>query len=436
MAQIPRPLNRQETRASLAWFNWNVSLRGVSETICGGTTMVFVAFALVIGVPQDSMGYFGAAISCACIVQLLCLPLVSRVRQRKHFILTVAIIEPLLVILAVVLTPTLPPALRPVSLGVAVFLAAACLHLMRPFADDWLATTIPSGLRGRYLGRRVQVSSIAIIASTLGVGYAVEVLGKSNGRGLAVLLIIGALFGLAAALTLSRATMAVEKTTTPFNLGDLLTVLRTRPFVRLVVGTMVFMLPFYFACAYYQVFNLEIVVMRPWLIACMGVGYLAVKLALTPWLGRICDRVGPRRLLWLAGPIYSAFFLCFPFAELGRPWPIIAGWAFVAVADGIYAVAAPAALFGTIPDQGARPAYFAVYNLTSLGCYALGGVLAVSLLRFLQPANLTLGSFHFGGYHLFYALCGLAMIPCTAAIALFPKHSAGGVRNKPTATPA
>ena len=179
----------QETRDSLAWFNWNISLRGVFETICGGTTLVFTAFALVIGVPQDAMGYFTAIISFSCILQVLGMPLASRVRRRKRFILTVALIEPMLLIAAVLLAPLLPAELRPVSLGLAFFLASACLHLTRPYSDDWLATTIPSGLRGRYIGQRLRLSSIAIIASTLVVGAGVELLGKTNGAGLAGLLI-------------------------------------------------------------------------------------------------------------------------------------------------------------------------------------------------------------------------------------------------------
>jgi MFS family permease len=424
MKRIARALTKTEIRASLAWFNWNVSLRGVFETICGGTTMVFVAFAMAIGVPQDAMGYFSAIISCACIVQLLSLPLISRVRKRKRLILGLALIEPLLLILVVMLTPVLPPVLRPLSLGIAVFLAAACLHLTRPFADDWLATTIPSGLRGRYIGRRVRFSSIAIIAATLAVGSAVEVLGKANKTGLAALLITGALFGLVAALTLTRATMPVQHAPEPFNPGDLRAVMCTRSFGRLLAGTLLFNLPFFFACAYYQVFNLEILKMRPWLIACMGVGYLIVRLLLTPWFGGICDRIGPRRLLWITGPIYSAFFLCFPFAATGRVWPIIFAWAFVAVADGITAVAAPAALYGSIPAQGARPAYFAVYNLANLGCFAIGGILAVPLLRLLQSVHWAWGSANLGGYHLFYAICGLVMLPCTAAVVLIPDHRA------------
>lgn len=160
--------------------------------------------------------------------------------------------------------------------------------------------------------------------------------------------------------------------------------------------------------------------MRPGLIAAMGVGYLLMKLILTPWLGGICDRVGPRPMLWIAAPIYAAFFLCFPFAEPGRAWPIIVAWAFVGVADGIYGVAAPAALYGTIPAQGSRPAYFAVYNLVSLSCFAVGGVLAVPLLGLLTQIDWSWGPAQLGGYHLFYALCGLVMIPCTAAVLLFP----------------
>ncbi len=425
----PAPVRRlRTTRESLAWFNWNISLRGVFETICGGTTLVFTAFALVIGVPPDAMGFFSAVISFACIVQVLGLPVASYVRQRRRFILAVALVEPLLLITAVLLTPLLPAALRPYSLGLAVFLAAACLHLTRPFSDDWLATTIPSGLRGRYIGQRIRLSSVAIIASTLVVGAGVEFLGKDNGPGLAALLITGALFGIAAALMLGRATRPIEQEPAPFSVADLRAVLRTREFVRLTIGTLIYMMPFYFACAYYQVFNLRIVEMRPWLIASMGVGYLIVKLLLTPALGRLCDRVGPRRLILLGTPIYIAFFLCFPFAEPGRAWPIMVGWAFVAIADGIYGVAAPAALYGTVPAQGTRPAYFAVYNLISLGAFAVGGVLAVPLLGWLQQIHVTWGPAHLGGYHLFYTLCGLVMIPCSAALVLFPGSTAGSER--------
>ena len=217
----PARLTKRETRDSLGWFNWNVSLRGAFETICGGTTLVFTAFALAIGVPRDAMGYFSAVISCACIVQLLGMPLTNRVRRRKRFILAVALVEPLLLLAAVLVTPLLPAPWRPVSLGAALFVAAACLHLTRPFADDWLATTIPSGLRGRYIGRRIRVSSLAIIGSTLAVGAGVEVLGKDNTAGLAGLLVAGAVFGVLAALFLARATRPVVQEPTQFAVADL-----------------------------------------------------------------------------------------------------------------------------------------------------------------------------------------------------------------------
>ncbi len=423
MARQARALTKAETRESLVWFNWNISLRGVFETICGGATMVFVAFALAIGVPKGEMGYFTAIISCACIVQLLSLPFVSRVRRRKRFILVAALIEPVLLIIAVLVTPLLPAEWRTWGLGMAVFLAAGCLHLTRPFADDWLATTIPSGLRGRYIGRRMRFSSIAIIAATLLVGFAVDLLGTTNITGLALLIVLGAIFGLAAALTLTKATMPANQGMAPFSFSEMKVVFHTPSFIRMILGTLLFMLPFYFAVAYYHVFNLEILHMSPWLIATMGIGYLMVKLLLTPKFGRICDRVGPRRMLWVAAPIYAAFLLCFPFATEGRVWPIIVAWAFVAVADAIYAVATPAALYATIPEHGARPAYFAAYNLVTLGTFAVGGVLAVPLLQWLNTFHWVWGHATLGGYHLFFALMGIIMIPCTAAARLFPVKS-------------
>jgi MFS family permease len=428
MPSPARALTKAQTRESLGWFNWNVSLRGVFETIGGGTTLVFVAFTLSLGVPPEAMGYFAAAISFACILQVLGMPLLNHVRHRKRTILTLAVVEPVLVILAVLLTPLLPAPWRPVSLGVAVFLAAACLHLTRPYADNWLAMTIPSGLRGRYTGRRIRISSLAIIFSTLLVGGGVELLGRTNTTGLAGLLAGGALFGVAAALTLARAARPLWQEPPRFSLSDLREVLRAPAFVRITAATVIWMIPFFFAAAYYQVFNLEVVGMRPGLIAAMGVGYLAVKLLATPLLGRICDRVGPRRLLWFAGPIYVGFFLAFPFAAPGLAWPLILAWAVVGLADGIYGVAIPAALYGTVPDEGARPAYFAVYNLVVLGGFALGGLLAVPLVGLLQDWGGVWGPLNLSGYHLFYALCGVAMIPCTAALALVPARAARGLR--------
>lgn len=423
MLSPARALTKAQTRDALAWFNWNVSLRGVFETIGGGTTLVFVAYTLSLGVPPEAMGYFAAAISFACILQVLGLPLLNHVHQRKRCILTLAVVEPLLVILAVLLTPLLPAPWRPVSLGAAVFLAAACLHLTRPFADNWLALTIPSGLRGRYTGRRIRISSVAIILSTLLVGGGVEILGRDNMYGLAALLALGGLFGIAAALTLARAAQPLWQEPPRFNLTDLRDVLRTPAFMRVTLGTVIWMMPFFFACAYYQVFNLDVVGMRPGLIAAMGVGYLLVKLLATPLLGRICDQVGPRRLLWFAGPIYVSFFLAFPFAGPGQAWPLMVAWAVVGFADGIYGVAIPAALYGAVPEAGARPAYFAVFNLVNLGGFALGGLIAVPLVSALQTWGGTWGPMPLSGYHLFYALCGLAMIPCTAALALMPARA-------------
>ncbi|MFZ9683300.1 MAG: hypothetical protein ACO3DQ_08900, partial [Cephaloticoccus sp.] len=81
----------------------------------------------------------------------------------------------------------------------------------------------------------------------------------------------------------------------------------------------------------------------------------------------------------------------------------------------------PACLYATVPAEGARPAFFALYNLVSLGAGAIGGIQAVPLLRALGEVDYSVGLVNLGGYHLFYALCGLLMIPCSAALWLFPR---------------
>jgi len=55
-----------------------------------------------------------------------------------------------------------------------------------------------------------------------------------------------------------------------------------------------------------------------------------------------------------------------------------------------------------------------------LGCFAIGGILAVPLLGLLSQTHWTWGVANLGGYHLFYALMGVIMVPCSAAVLLFP----------------
>ena len=188
------PSSRMATRRSLTWFNLNAMLRGMFDILCGGTTFMFVAFALALGIPGEKMSRFTLAASLGCLFQIIVLLVLKKVFDRKRFIIRLGLVEPVVLIAGVLVVPFLPPAFRLYVLVATVFVAAAFLHMTRPIMDDWVSSTIPAGIRGRYLGRRMQLLSLTLIATMLLAAWAGDLVGKNNVWGLATLLSAGGVF--------------------------------------------------------------------------------------------------------------------------------------------------------------------------------------------------------------------------------------------------
>lgn len=422
-------LTRDETRDSLRRFNISAGLRSVFDTVGGGTTFVFVAFACSLGLAKEQIGWLTFLVSSACLVQMAGIPLIRRAQNKKRFALTLALSEPLLLAAAVLLAMFLPAPWRIYAFAAAVFLAAAFLHLSRPVTDDWVASTIPAEIRGRYLGRRTQILSAIIIVTTLTAGWLSERVGMTNLRGLGILILAAATCAVAAVLVLRDAAMPALAASSQPHWRDGATVLRTRPFMRLMLLTVLFNLPFFFACPYYQVFNLEVVKMPATMIAVMQAGYYAVKILALPWLGRLVDRWGPRRSMMAAGVVYAWFFSTFLFCGPGRYWPIMVGWAVVSLADGAFGLAVQSALYATVPGTPARPSYFAASNIIALVSYGAGSAVAVPVLQSLKNVDVTLGPLRLGNFHFLYIGCALLMLPCLFAARLAPLRSYTATRD-------
>ena len=95
-------LTREETRLALARFNWFAAFRSVAATVCAGSSMYFVAFALSLGVAKEQMGWVAFVISLACVMQLVAIPLANLVSNKKRYVLIFLVVEPLLFIMAVI----------------------------------------------------------------------------------------------------------------------------------------------------------------------------------------------------------------------------------------------------------------------------------------------------------------------------------------------
>ena len=418
-------LTKDETRTSLESFNWSLGFRAAFEAICASTGFIFVSFALSLGLEKERMGFIASAVSFACVLQMIGLIFTTRIRDKKAFIIKVGVVEPLLMIGAVLVVPFLPQGIRLYALGAVIFLAAAALYLVSPLTQDWIASTIPTGVMGRYLGRRFQVMSASIIVTTLIAGHVVERINKTNAAGvaehiskpntfgLACVLAVGGVFGIAAVLALRRATMPALSMGSHVTWSDILPTFKHRDYRRYIIAMLIYNAPFYIAVPYYQVFNLKILGMRESFIAYMFVAYYAVRILITPWLGRHVDRKGARWALLAFGPLYVLFFVGLVLSDQGRVWPTVVGWVLAGVADAAYSIGMTGALFLSVPRIATRPAFFAIFNLFALGIFGIGAILAVPILEALKDVHLAIGPLTLGQFQIFFGICTLMMIPCT-----------------------
>lgn len=412
--------SREATRRSLGAFNRNVLFRAVFDIVCGPTSFIFVAFVLSLGVPGESMGRLAAVASFGSVTQILLLPVITRAK-RKRAIIGVGLAEPMLVMATVLIVPLAPPGYRLYALMGAIFSAAAFLSITRPVMDDWQAATIPETLRGRYLGRRIQMMGFVTIASMLAAGGLGDWAGQQGAGGLSLLLAAGCGFGLLGILSLVQAHDAGGGSASPVDVHHIPRVFRTRDFRRLMIGFALYNIPFFFGCPFYQVLNKQVLGMSNTNIAWMMTGYCVAKMIASRPAGRLLDRYGSRRIAVAVGPLYALFFLLLPLAAADRHWPIYLAWALAGPVDAAFGLCIQTGLMGAVPAQGARPAYFAVSNIVTLGLYGIGGPLAEAAMRHIGSGVWNVGPLVIGRYHLLYAACGVIMLATTFAGLLWPR---------------
>ncbi len=415
-----RRAGSRQRRVSLAALNWNLSLRAVFDAVCGVSGFIFVNYALSLGVAKEKMGYFTSLVSIACLFQMLALMLSPYILNKKRYALTLGFVEPVIMIAAVLTAPLVPPGWRLPFVTLAVFMAAALLHLTKPTTDDWISASIPDGIRGRYLGRRMQLQSFALIATTIVSGFMAERVDRSASWDWALLMTVGGLFGVLAIRAMARASMPDVSSAARVCWRDFGAVVRDRPFRLCVAGYLCISLPFFVACPYYQVFYLRVLQLNESVIAALIAGYYIMRIVCLPMLGRLTDRVGVRPVLWLTLPIYVVFFAGLALLNPACRWPLALLWTLAGIADSALGVANLSAIYRCVPAIRVRQAYFAFLNVLLLVFNAVGALLGVPFLEALKHFSFSVGSVEFGHFNLLFGLCGALMIPCVFAARLYP----------------
>jgi len=407
-------------RRALALFNWNAGLRLWYDGVAGISGFVFVGFALALGVEKEKMGYLASAASLACIGQVIGILIANVVRDKKRYIMLLCLLDPLLFIATLIAVWYVPLSLRFPVLLLGVLLCAAVLQSASPLVAEWVASTIPTSLRGRYMGRRMQIFGAVAVTATLLIGIATQHLKVFGIPGYLGILLVGAVLGMLAVRPLRNIPLPAVSANARVDWSALPQVLRTAPFLRLLVGTVLFFLPFWMVAPYYQVYNLKILGLNEQTISWMMVGYYLLKIVLSPLAGQWVDRLGARVVIWLTSPIYIIFFVLYVISTPATWWLVMAAWTLVGVADALLTIAFNVSLFHVVPDTPARPAYFAFYNISVVLCAAVCAAVAAAIVSALARTTVISSPLHLGQFQLFFAIVLVVLLPCLLSTWLFP----------------
>ncbi len=377
-ANTATPLAVFQRRRAIRMMYWNGALWAIGNGLASTTLVVYLALELDAERIGLGIGLILAMRHIVGVLRLIAPVLIDRLVDRKRFCLGSYLLGSLLLLgLPLVAAPGLLPSAA-ASLWALVGLWCA-YHLLQYLGTialwSWLADLVPLRIRGRFLGRRNRWMAIGEAAAMLAGGLFVWLWLETHPQSprwiaYAVSAVLGSGLMLAAPLPLLAVpALAVGRGAT---FHSMLAPFCDARFLRLVL----------FGC-WFSFFNgVTQSAQNIYPIRALGIGLfvmLAAKTgmrcgqaAISPWLGRLADRLGNRPvmvgslLLVATGPL---FFL---FATPERWWWVLGAWV-VWIAYAGLNICLPNLMLKLSPRESNTPYIATYFTLTGL-CYAASTV--------------------------------------------------------------
>jgi MFS family permease len=348
-------------------------------------------FAMDLGVWRLGLGLslIRAAPQLAGLLRLGAPAMIGRLASRKALCITAYLASTL--VLGSLPVLTVPGRLPSAAWSLAALVAVWCLYHLLEYVGtvalwSWLGDLVPQRVRGRFLGRRERWMLVGQTLGMLASGLLSLVwhrcapstpgfrwLGYVIPLGLGTLLMAASvvpLVGMPAAVV-GRVVRAGA------NLRALLAPLTDRTFLRLLA----------FGC-WLSFFNgLTLPVQDSYLRRSLGLAVLVPlvlqvalrlgQLSISPWIGRLADRHGNRRVMVVCVPLIAAAPLCYCLARPAQPWWVVGAWLLWIAYVGVN-VCLPNLLLSVSPRTGNTPAiatYYAVTGLAMAASTICGGLL-------------------------------------------------------------
>lgn len=134
------------------------------------------------GISDSNIGIITSLISLAALSQLFLINYFKRIKKYKFIVTLTALQRVLFVILYIVPMLDISKLLKAILIIILYFLGQIFVQIGTPASQDWIASLVPSRLRGRYFSIKDSVATFVVSSMMLTCGMILDYFKKSNIR--------------------------------------------------------------------------------------------------------------------------------------------------------------------------------------------------------------------------------------------------------------
>jgi MFS family permease len=375
------------------------------------TTGAFLTgFALLLGASDFELGVIGALPFVGQLFQFVGAYLEERLGERRRLVVLTAGMGRVLWALfaALPFLGGLGGARLPIFL-IVLALSQALIGIAGNAWTSWMSDLVPPRQRGRYFGARNTITSITAMGSTWLAGRALDYYRGANNEALGYALIFGmaVISAMAGVIVLSRQPeppMPRRQRVRPVELFS--APLRHSRFRALILTATGWSIATGVASPFFNAYGIQDLKLSFATMALFGVATSAVALITQPYIGRLQDRYGDRRVL--IASVVGVVLLPWGWI-LSTPTFLLPLW-MTSIFSGVFWPGITQGLLNLVMDRApadGRGAYVAAFGaVTGIGTFVaslLGGVIASGL----GAAMVSIGPLTLNHYAILFALSSL-----------------------------
>ncbi len=305
--------------------NWDLAFATAFAALVGGNFQA--AFALELGADPFLYSFILALPALLGVLQIPGSQLGERFRSYKRFVGPGWLLWKL-AFLPVVFLPLLPSSFPRLTTFILCIAVSSCaVFLVNATYNAWLSFLVPESHRGWYFARRHAIATVVSVLIGFPASLALDLWQKAGqyALGFTVLFGAGVLFGLLSFLFFLRMPETERENVAKGSLGDsfrdMRAPLRHRPFRRLIVFLVVFLVGQSIAAPFFFKFGREVLDLRFLDFQFFGAAHAAVTLLCAPLWGYMSDRYGNKPVLFTSGILLAIGPLSWVFTQPGNmPW--------------------------------------------------------------------------------------------------------------------